>query len=274
MELEFHDAEYDAEAGAGRVATRTGTQAIERAAELLVRVVDSDTPPTVGDLSEQSGLPKSTTSRLVAALERQGLLQRDVARGALLAGPALVRYAHRERRVPGLLELAAPGLDRLAELSGETVNLGVATPEAVEQLDQRDSRHYLGSTNWVGRRVPLHASALGKVFLAYGAVSLPTEPLERLAPRTVVDRRALQRELATVRARGVATAVDELEPGLWAVAAPVFEAGGAVAAALSVSGPTVRLHDGLLDELGRALRQEATALSIRLGHDNTTRGAA
>jgi DNA-binding IclR family transcriptional regulator len=256
------------------VATRTGTQAIERAAELLVRVVDSESPPTVGDLAAQSGLPKSTTSRLVAALERQGLVQRDAARGGVLAGPALVRYAHRERRVPDLLELAAPGLDRLAALSGETVNLGVATPEAVEQLDQRDSRHYLGSTNWVGRRVPLHASALGKVFLAYEVVALPPGPLERLAPRTIADRRTLERELATVRARGLATAVDELEPGLWAIAAPVFDAAGTAVAALSVSGPTVRLHDGVLDELGRALRQEATTLSIRLGHDNTTRGAA
>ena len=211
------------EDGSGRVATRTGTQAIERAAELLVRVVDSESPPTVGDLAEQSGLPKSTTSRLVAALERQGLVQRDAARGgrARRAGARALRAPRATRARPA--RARRPGLDRLAALSGETVNLGVATPEAVEQLDQRDSRHYLGSTNWVGRRVPLHASALGKVFLAYGAVSLPAGPLERLAPRTIVDRRSARARARDGAGARLATAVDELEPGLWAVAAPVFE---------------------------------------------------
>jgi len=253
---------------------RTGTQSIDRASQLLVHVVEGDEAPTVGELAQLSGLPKSTTSRLVAALERQGLVQRDPGRGTISPGPVLLRYASKEASAPDLVEFAAPALERLAAASGETSNLGVATPTAVEMLDQRDSRHILGSTNWVGQRVPHHGSVIGKVFLAAGTVPLPVGPLERLAPRTITDPAELRRDLERTRSRGYATAVDELELGLWAVAAPVRDAGGTVVAALSVSGPTVRLHEGLLDELGRLVLDEASTLSIRIGYDDLKRGAA
>ena len=256
------------------VSNHTGTQSIERGAQLLVHIVDEDVAPSVGDLARLTGLPKSTTSRLVGALERQGLVQRDPEGGAIRPGPVLLRFAHREMSALDLVELAGGALERLARVSGETANLGVATPTAAEMLDQRDSRHILGSTNWVGQRVPHHGSVIGKVFLADGAVPLPALPLERLAPRTIVDPAELRRDLERVRVRGYATAVDELEPGLWSVAAPVRDAGGAVVAALSISGPTARLHDGLLEELGALVRDEASTLSRRIGHDQRKRGAA
>jgi DNA-binding IclR family transcriptional regulator len=255
-----------------QVTARTGTQSIDRAARLLVRVVEGPQPASVSELAGTVGVPRSTASRLISALERQGLVQRD-GRAAVRPGPVLLRYAQRGLSPADLVELAAETLDRLAEASGETVNLAVTTPLGVDQLDQRDSRHFIGSTNWVGRRVPHHCTALGKVFLAFGAARLPAGPLAKLAPRTIVDRRALARELDRVRAQGYATTVDELEPGLWAVAAPVFGASGVIAA-LSISGPTTRLSDGLLDELGRLVVREAAALSRRLGTDDTKEGAA
>lgn len=247
---------------------------MERGAQLLVYVVEEDEAPTVGELAQLAGLPKSTTSRLVGALERQGLVQRDPARGAIKPGPVLLRYARKETSGLDLVELAGTALERLSHASGETSNLGVATSTAVEMLDQRDSRHILGSTNWVGQRVPHHGSVIGKVFLAFGALPLPGGPLEALAPRTITDPGELRRDLERTRARGYATAVDELESGLWAVAAPVRDAGGTVVAALSISGPTVRLHAGRLDELGRLVADEASTLSIRIGYDDLKRGAA
>jgi IclR family acetate operon transcriptional repressor len=251
-----------------------GTQSIDRAAQLLVHVIETAEPPTVGELSDRSGLPKSTTSRLVGALERQGLVQRDPVRGVLTPGPVLDAYARRGALGPDLVALASDSLERLALASGETANVGVSSASATEMLDQRDSRHFIGSTNWVGRPVPNHTSVVGKVFLAEGAVPVPREPLERLAPRTIATAAELRRDLETIRARGYATAVDELEPGLWAVAAPVRDAVGTVVAALAVSGPTVRLRDGLLDELGRMVRDEASSLSTRNGYDDAKRGAA
>jgi IclR family transcriptional regulator, acetate operon repressor len=246
-----------------------GTQAIERAAGLLVRVVESGAPIAVGELAATSGLPKSTTSRLIGALERQGLLQRDGQRGRLRPGPVLLRFAHRADAT--LVELAEPALQRLAAASGETVNLGVATPTGVEHLAQRDTRHFVGVGNWIGRRVPLHATANGKVFLAWEAVPVPDE-LERLAPRTITERKRLERELRAIRGRGFATATDELEQGLSALAAPVFGPDGDVVAALSVSGPTLRLTGAHIGVLAPVLVEQALALSERLGY--TKRGAA
>ncbi len=255
------------------MATQTGTQSIDRAAQLLVRVVESAQPLAVGELAEGSGLPKSTTSRLVGALERQGLVQRVGERGRLRPGPVLLRFAQRDVPEANLVELAAPALRRLAEASGETINLAVPGPLGVEHLAQRDSAHFVGVANWVGRRAPLHCTANGKVFLAFGAAPLP-ERLERLTPGTIVDRARLKTELERVRSRGYATTVDELEHGLTALAAPVRGPGGGVVAALSISGPTIRVTPERVERLAPLLVEQATAVSQRLGHDDLERGAA
>ena len=230
--------------------TETGTQAIDRAAELLARVVESHRPLGVGELAADTGLPKSTTSRLVGALERRGLVQRAGDR-RVAPGPVLLRFAHRDTSA-GLVELAAPALRALADLSGETINLGVPTPLGVEHLAQEDSRHFVGGTNWIGRRVPYESTANGKVLHAFST--------ERPA-----DARA-------IRAQGYAVAVDELERGLAALAAPVFGPDGVAVAALSISGPTIRLTRDRIAELAPALVEQAQSLSERLGA--TTRGAA
>ena len=252
-------------------AAQTGTQAIDRAGELLVRVVESARPLAVGELAELSGLPKSTTSRLVSALERQGLVQRA---GGLQPGPVLLRLA--QRGVPGgtLVELAGEALRWLADASGETINLAVPSPGVVEHLAQRDSRHLIGVTSWVGRRVPMHAAANGKVFLAFGAAQVP-ERLESLTPQTITSRAALDEELEQTRVRGYATATDELELGLSAMAAPVYGADSAVVAALSISAPTNRLPLERVDQLAPVLLEQSAELSRRLGHPSTVqRGAA
>jgi IclR family acetate operon transcriptional repressor len=254
-------------------AAPAGTQAIDRAAQLLVRVVESQHPLAVGELAATSGLPKSTTSRLLGALERQGLVQRVGARGELRPGPVLLRFAQRDLAEATLTELAAPALRRLADASGETINLGVPTPLGVEHLAQRDSRHFVGVGNWVGRRVPHYCTGNGKVFLAFGAAPMP-ERLERLAARTIVDRGSLEMELDAVRAQGYATTVDELEDGLAALAAPVFDAGGRAVAALSISGPTTRLTAARIERLAPTLLEETRELSERLGHNDIERGAA
>jgi IclR family acetate operon transcriptional repressor len=240
----------------------SGTQSIDRAAQLLVAVADSVEPIGIGELAEATDLPKSTVSRLVAALERHALVQRDGARGPLRPGPVMMRLARRGVGDRDLVDLAADSLRRLADASSETINLAVPTPLGVEHLSQVDSHHFIGSTNWIGRRVPHTSTAVGKVFLAFGAVRLTRE------------HAALRPELETVRARGYATAIGELEPGLAAIAAPVRDGSGDVLAALSISGPEGRLTRERITELAPGLLQEAATVSARLGYRTTTQGAA
>ncbi len=195
-----------------------------------------------------AGLPKSTTSRLVSALERQGLspaARRARAASAQDRGPPS-RYASRDGSQT-LIELAAPSLRRLADASGETINLAVPGPDGVEHLAQEDTAHFVGVTDWVGRRVPFELAANGKCFLTFGGVG--------------------HAQSTAIRANGYATSIDELEVGLTAMAAPVLGANGDAIAALSISGPTSRLKQRL-EELAPLLKTEASNLSRRM------RGAA
>ena len=137
----------------------------------------------------------------------------------------------------------------------------------VEQIAQVDSRYLIGGTNWVGLAVPLHCAALGKVLLAFGTAELPQGRLEQRTDRTITSRSALAAELAAVRERGYAVTIEELEPGLVAVAAPVFGVGTAAVGALSVSGPASRLPSGRLTDAAASCMAAARTLSALLGHE-------
>jgi IclR family transcriptional regulator, acetate operon repressor len=250
-----------------------GTQSIDRASEMLACLLDSDGPMSLRELAEAADLPKSTASRLLSALERHGLVHQDGERGKLEPGPAILRFAHRGGVERHLIELAETALEAIADASAETVNLSVPTPYGVDHLAQVDGRHFLGAGQWVGRRTDYHCTANGKVFLAFGVAELPPGRLARLTTATVVSRAALDAELATVRRDGYATAVDELEDGLTAIAAPVRGPNGDVIAALSISGPTLRLTRERVAELTPMLCEQADALSQRLESTNGKRAA-
>lgn len=253
-------------AGGPAIAQRlqsSGVSAIERAADLLVRVLESERPLALGELAAAAALPKSTASRLVGVLERAGLVAQEGARGRLRPGPVILRAAERGMLERNLVELAHESLQRLGEASGETINLAVPGRDGVEHLAQVDGRHFLGTGQWLGRIVDYHCTAVGKVFLAFG-VGSARSPLVARTPRTITDPAALRAELQRVRRAGVATAVDELELGLAAIAAPVRGARGEVIAALSISGPTQRLSQRAIGKLKPILIGEALRLSGRL----------
>jgi IclR family acetate operon transcriptional repressor len=231
----------------------SGTQTIDRAAQLLTLVLEAERPRALTELADDAALPKSTTSRLLGALERQGLIQQRGRRGSFEPGPVLRRFAHRGQ----LVELAQPRLETLSKASGETINLAVPGPLGVEHLAQVESRHFLGTGQWVGRRVPYHCTAVGKVLIAFGGAD--PGPLERLTPATIVDPGEFATEIARVRLHGYATAIDELETGLSSLAVPVADG----MAALSISGPTLRLGAEQIADLQSTLIHEAQAL----GHD-------
>lgn len=236
-------------------------------AELTARVlalVLERSPRTVVELETAAGGSADGVRAALDALERHGLIEWDAARTHVSPGPREVRYAQAGR---DLATLAEPAMRRLASESGETVNLMVRTAGGAEAIAQVDGRHVLGVANWIGREVPDHCSAAGKVFLAFGASTLPSGQLERRTPATIVDRPLLERELDAVRRQGYATIVDELELGLAAVAAPVRDHAGATVAALSVAGPTARLGQARLGLLGRVAIEQAHTVSVQLGYE-------
>jgi DNA-binding IclR family transcriptional regulator len=234
----------------------------ERTAQLLALVLERE-PRSVGELTGDDDSARHDIRAALDALERHGLVEWDARRSHVRPGPLLVRFA---RRGQDLRALARPAMQRLAEESGETVNVMVRSAGGAEAIAQVDGSHVLGASNWVGREVPDHCSAAGKVFLAFGVCELPPGPLERRASHTIADRARLARELDAVREQGYATISDELEVGLAAVAAPIRDAGGSVVAALSVAGPTARLTAPRLDLLGRVAIEQAHEISVALGY--------
>jgi DNA-binding IclR family transcriptional regulator len=253
-------------------AASSGTRAVDRAALLVSTVVHAAEPLTFADLQETCRLAKSTTSRMLAALERSGLLERDAA-GSYVAGRLFWVYAARHDPWEELVRLARPIMERISEDTRETVHLSVARGDRVVQVAQVDSRYLLGSRDWTEVDVPAHCSALGKVFYAHGALPLPDGPLERPTAATRKDRDTLRRDGERAKKRGWAATVDEFEVGLSGVAVPVHRGRGELIAALGVSGPTPRL-EGRLDELGRHLLDHAAQLSTLLCGQKPKEGVA
>ena len=241
-----------------------GTQAIDRAAELLSRVVLADEPPAFNDLVTDSGLAKSTASRLLQALERHRLVHRDDS-GSYEAGSLFAVYASRHDANDDLIQLAHPELEAIGAATGETVNLAIARGNAVVQIAQIDATFLLGTINWVDVEVPAHCSALGKVFYASGSLPIPTGRMERRTHHTITSPAALRREIELIATQGYAETRGELEIGLDAIAAPVYGPGDTVVAAVGISGPSDRLGHQL-PQLAELLKSHAQRLSDILGH--------
>lgn len=188
------------------------------------------------------GLPKSSAHRLLAALGRRGLVERD-AGGRYRPGIGLVALGLGVLEREPVVAAARPVLEEEAERLGETVFLVAARAGRLRVLDKAEGTGFLRAAPRVGAEVPVHATAAGKLFLAFAeeAIPAPAGRLEAFTPETRTSRRAVAAEVARARRDGFAVNRDEWIPGLSVVAAPVI-AKGRMAAALAVAAPSPRLH--------------------------------
>lgn len=240
--------------------------AVERAIALLDALADGAGARGVNDLARALGVHASTISRLLGTLATAGLVERDAASGRYRLGLRVAHWGNAAVAGRDLRELARPLLVELAELTGETSTLSLAAGTEALTADYVASSQSVLSQARVGRASIGHATAVGKVLLAYRPDALAALPatLVAYAARTIVDRAVLERELATVRERGYGEASEEREPGLHAIAAPVLDSHGELAAVLGLQGPDrfdaearARALEPLLERAGRL----GTALS-------------
>ncbi|HEX6844962.1 MAG TPA: IclR family transcriptional regulator [Actinomycetota bacterium] len=244
-------------------------QSVRRAVSALEQISEAG-ELGVTELGRRLGVHKATASRLVATLAERGLLERDPVSEKYRLGFGLIRLAGAAMAGLDIVRIAHPILEDLAERTRETVNLGVLSGEGVVYIDQVTGTRSIVAVSWVGRRTPLHCSSNGKVLLAHLPASERDEhlaaPLEPMTPRTVTDPAVLAAQLEEVVRRGYAQTMEELEEGLNAVAAPIRQADGQVAAALSVSGPAFRMRPMDLPRMARFAMDAADAVSRRLGY--------
>jgi DNA-binding IclR family transcriptional regulator len=248
-------------------------QSVDRAVELLKAVAGNRTPQSVGELADSVGLNRSTAWRLLMTLEHHGLIDRDPLTQRYVTGYEILRLAASASAHELIASRARATMDRLARDTGETVNLVVLTPRGIVSIDQSDTRK-IASVSVVGIHLPLHATASGKVRLAFAEPAVRTDlmagPLEAFTGRTITAQRALIAELDEVRERGYAVERDEFEAGVSGVSAPVFDAKGHAAAFLSIWGLSSRLDEARLAELGPRVREAADEVSGQLASARTS----
>jgi DNA-binding IclR family transcriptional regulator len=249
-----------ADAGSGAV------QSVDRALTILTLLAERG-EMGVTEISQGLGVHKSTAFRLVATLERHDIVSQTEDRGKYRLGVGVLRLAGATRVRLDLVQESRPVTTALAAEVGETVNIVVLSGHEALYLDQVAGPSALQMHMWAGQRVPLHATSNGKVLLAFAAngTSLLRDPLPRFTDHTISTVNQLDLELDLVRQKGYATAVDELEQGLTAVAAPIYGIDGHVVASVSASGPSFRLPADRLPRVAELVRAAAAGISRRLG---------
>lgn len=242
------------------------------AALRLLRLFSAEEPELgITAMAARLDVAKSTAHRLAATLVAEGFLEQNPGDGRYRLGLGLFALGTLVRRRMDVSEQAVPQLHELGALTGETVHLAVLHGAEILYLRNIDSPHAIRPRSYLGVRMPAHCTCEGRALLAFSPPAVVSELLRtRLQPRTphtVTDRDRLAQLLARVRATGHAIDDQESEPGMRGVAAPIFDAGGAVVAAVGVVGPVQRVSKPALRQLARQVTAAAGRISARLGHD-------
>ena len=253
----------------GRSKKRTRLSSVANSLRLIRAFSEDQYEIGISDLAKRLGLAKSTVHRLASTLLDQGMLEQNAGDGKYRLGLALFELGTLVRRKMDFTMEARPFLRTLMEKTGETVHLAILDHDSVLYIITHESKQALRMGSKVGTRAPVHSTAVGKVLLAFQ----PGEEIARIVarglpagtPNTIVDVKALQRDLELVRTRGYALDDEESELGLRSIAAPIRNDSGNVIAAISIAGPVHRMTRKTLLGWVRELVAAAGAVSQRLG---------
>ncbi|MEO0564192.1 MAG: IclR family transcriptional regulator [Chloroflexota bacterium] len=250
----------------------SGAQSILRAIQLL-KYFDDDNPTwDLAALTDTSGLNKTTVFRIIGALESEGLIERTTS-GAYRLGSEMIALGGRAARANDLRRVANTHLTTLTETTGETTTLEVMRQDGDQGwsmlvIDEVLGKHLVGITQYIGSRLPVYATSTGKAVLAFtpSAADYLDDELRTPVNPHLISRQIFLQSLADVRQDGYALALGELEPGLVAIGAPVFDADGDVQAAISLVGPSVRIDEAKAHALATEVHETATRISYQIGY--------
>lgn len=246
-------------------------QSVERALNILEAF--SHETPELGlvEIGKKVGLSKGTTYRLVYTLQSRGFIVQDPITGKYRLGPKAFEVGSVALSQMELRRIARPFLEELRNITGETVHLVIQDKGEVLYLDKIDSPRAIRIRSFIGQRLPMHSTGVGKALLA----ELPDSEvmyickmkgMPRQTPKTITTPEQLYKDLALTRARGYALDDEENEEGLRCIAVPIRDYTGKAIASISISGPTTRIKDDLIPELARQVRETANKISYQMGY--------
>ena len=257
------------DAARGRDREPALVQSVDRALTVL-EILAKRGVAGVTEIAGELGVHKSTASRLVAVLESRGFVEQLSDRGKYRLGYGIARLAGALTVHRDLAQAGRAVCQALAADTGETVNLAILDGGRVTNISEVRGSGAVAVQTWVGQSTPSHATSSGKVLLAHvpdlQLEALLGAELPRCTDHTITDLDLLARELDVVRERGWACTVEEYEPGLNALAAPVRDHYGTVVAAISVSAPSYRLAREDFPRVAERLVQAAEDFGRRLGN--------
>jgi len=225
------------------------------------------------EIAEKLGLYPSTTHRILDTLKHWGYIEQDPHTQKYRLGLKLLELGMAKLHQMDLAREATPYLKELVKQCNETVHLGVLEEGEVLYLAKEESSQTIRMISYVGKRAPLHCTALGKVLIAYLSAEerkkiLEEKVLPRLTENTITDKMELEQELDKVREQGFALDREENEKDVRCVAAPIRNYQGEIIAALSISSPIFRLDKNVQNSLKEALIETSKKISMRLGYNS------
>ena len=244
-------------------------QSLDRAISILERLAEAD-GMNLTDLSQSVGLAPSTTHRLLTTLQQRRFADFDEEYGVWVIGVGAFNVGNAFLRSRKLISLGRPIMRRLMEDVGETINLAVEDKAELVYVTQFESHAPMRAFFRPGRRAPMHSSAIGKAMLAEMSEDelrdfLHKKGMPRFTDRTIVDPGSLRDQLREIRQRHWAVDDEEHTAGMRCVAATIHNEHGEVIAGISISGPTVRVTETRLGELGAKVVQAAEQITRQIG---------
>jgi DNA-binding IclR family transcriptional regulator len=225
---------------AAREGDAPGTETVDLSLRILEHLAGSREPVGVSDLARSFGSSKATVYRHLQTLARYGFVRQDPATMRYDAGIKLLILGERLRERFDILAVAREEMARLREQCEQPVTLSVLIDDRVVVLEVLHGRQIVNFGTRPGTVLDLHASAHGKVALAFGPEGLLgrclAKPLKAWTPQTICTRSALERAVAQVRSRGWATAPNQVLSGVNGLAAPIFNHLGNFAGAIAIAG--------------------------------------
>lgn len=247
-----------------------GTAALTKAMRVLDLVATAPVPPTFGELARATGFPRGTLHRLLAAWIDKSMIAPAPGDAGYRPGPHLLELARHTWERMDLRTAAAPALAALHARTQETVHLAILSDGAIVHIDKIESVHPLRLHSAIGKRGPVHCTAVGKVMAAHlddAEQQALVDGLElvRHTPTTLATRARLVAALAQIRTEGIAFDREEHQAGIHCVAAPVFDYRGRCIGGISITAPRMRVDLPTLESYVPWLREAAAATSRQLG---------
>jgi DNA-binding IclR family transcriptional regulator len=246
---------------------------LDKALSVLELLLRQGSDMNITEMSEKLGFYPSTTHRLLDTLKYWGYVEQDFHTQKYQLGLKVLELGMTKLHKMDLVREATPYLEELVNQYNETVHLGALEKGEVMYLAKKESSQTIRMISYVGKRAPLHCTALGKVLLAY----LPEEErrkilegkqLPRLTERTITDKEELEKNLEQIKKQGFALDNEENEKDVCCMAVPIRNYQGAVIAALSISRPSFRVYKNKQKDLEKALIEISERISKRMGYNS------